>query len=123
MYITIERKFLIALAKELNCTTPTLYVDLFDQKEPELLVIRQFEEWWFGNHEYIEAKFIEALGLRLYNARRKLKTWSSHVEDLDDDDTRTIITSPDLAAEVAEACLRLQSFAVRNFHRNYYRLL
>ncbi|KAL0220570.1 hypothetical protein RCL1_000424 [Eukaryota sp. TZLM3-RCL] len=123
MYITFERNFLIAFAKELNCPTPKLYAELFDQEEPELLTNPQFEEWWFGNHEYIEAIFIEALGLRLYNERTKLKTWSSHVEDLDDDETRSIIITPDLAAEVAEACLRLQTFAIQNFHSNNYRLL
>ncbi|KAL0221229.1 hypothetical protein RCL1_001083 [Eukaryota sp. TZLM3-RCL] len=49
----------------------------------------------------------------------KLKTWSGHVEDLDDYDTRSIIITPDLAAEVAEACLRLQ---IQSFHPNNYRL-
>ncbi|KAL0221994.1 hypothetical protein RCL1_001848 [Eukaryota sp. TZLM3-RCL] len=51
MYITFERNFLIAFAKELNCQTPKLYADVFDQAEAEFLANPQFEEWWFGNHE------------------------------------------------------------------------
>ncbi|KAL0225252.1 hypothetical protein RCL1_003164 [Eukaryota sp. TZLM3-RCL] len=123
MFITFERNFLIAFPKELYRPTPKLVADLFDQEEPELSTNPQFEEWWFGNHEYFEAIFIEALGLRLYNERTKLKTWSSHFEDLDDDDTRSIIITPDLAAEVAEASLRLQTFAIQHFHPSNYRLL
>ncbi|KAL0220679.1 hypothetical protein RCL1_000533 [Eukaryota sp. TZLM3-RCL] len=73
MYISFERNFLIAFGKELNCPAPKLYADLFDQEESELLTNPQLEEWWFGNHKYIEAIFIEALGLRLYNERTKLK--------------------------------------------------